>query len=76
LRTNVSDQCKASMIALHGQEKWDRAVEQQAAIDGAGGVAQSRALTPEEAALATGRGSKAARRSAPVWPRSCCSVWC
>ncbi|MDZ4135275.1 MAG: TRAP transporter large permease subunit, partial [Paracoccaceae bacterium] len=48
LRTNVGDQCKASMIALHGQEKWDRAVAQQAEIDAAGGVAQSTALTPDE----------------------------
>ncbi|THD82786.1 TRAP transporter large permease subunit [Aliigemmobacter aestuarii] len=48
LRTRVSDQCKASMIELHGQEKWDRAVAQQAEIDAAGGVAQSKALTPEE----------------------------
>lgn len=54
LRTNVSDQCKASMIELHGQEKWDRAVAQQEAIAASGGVEQSRALTPEErtAALA------------------------
>ncbi|SLN13143.1 Sialic acid TRAP transporter permease protein SiaT [Pseudoruegeria aquimaris] len=48
LRTNVSEQCQASMIELHGQEKWDMAVEQQKAIDEAGGVQQSRALTPEE----------------------------
>lgn len=48
LRTNVSERCQASMIALHGQEKWDRAVAQQEAIMAAGGVAQSRALTPEE----------------------------
>ncbi|QYK40266.1 MAG: TRAP transporter large permease subunit [Paracoccaceae bacterium] len=48
LRTNVPERCKASMIALHGQEKWDRAVAQQEAINTAGGVAQARALTPEE----------------------------
>jgi TRAP-type mannitol/chloroaromatic compound transport system permease large subunit len=52
LRTNVPERCKASMIALHGQERWDRAVAQQAAIDAAGGVAQARALTPEERAAA------------------------
>lgn len=52
LRTNVPDQCRDSMIALHGQEKWDRAVAQQAEIDAGGGVAQSRALTPEELAQA------------------------
>jgi TRAP-type mannitol/chloroaromatic compound transport system permease large subunit len=37
LRTNVSDRCRESMIALHGQEKWDRAVAQQQAIDAGGG---------------------------------------
>ncbi|MBK1635607.1 TRAP transporter large permease [Rhodovulum adriaticum] len=48
LRTNVSDQCKAAMIDLHGQEKWDRAVAQQQAIEAAGGVQQSRQLSAEE----------------------------
>ncbi|WP_343082087.1 TRAP transporter large permease [Ostreiculturibacter nitratireducens] len=48
LRTNVSEQCKASMIELHGQEKWDQAVAQQAAIDEAGGLEQSVKRTPEE----------------------------
>ncbi|MDP2080316.1 MAG: TRAP transporter large permease subunit [Pseudotabrizicola sp.] len=48
LRTNVSAQCQASMIALHGQERWDEAVTEQAAIAEAGGVAQARALTAEE----------------------------
>ncbi|HSF65625.1 MAG TPA: TRAP transporter large permease subunit [Paracoccaceae bacterium] len=48
LRTNVSEQCKASIIDLHGQEKWDRAIAQQAEIDAAGGVAESRSLSPEE----------------------------
>lgn len=48
LRTNVSPQCQASMIALHGQERWDAAVAEQAAIAQAGGATQSRALTPEE----------------------------
>ncbi|MEO0991045.1 MAG: TRAP transporter large permease subunit [Pseudomonadota bacterium] len=38
LRTNVSDQCKASMIELHGQAAWDQAVEEQAAINASGGV--------------------------------------
>ncbi|GAB4282024.1 MAG: hypothetical protein Kow0058_00290 [Roseovarius sp.] len=50
LRTNVSPKCKASMIALHGQEAWDRAVAEQAAIDAAGGVEQSHALSDEEMA--------------------------
>ncbi|WP_319823620.1 TRAP transporter large permease [Thalassovita sp.] len=48
LRTNVSDECKVSMIELHGQEKWDAAVAEQAAIDQAGGVAQSERLSQEQ----------------------------
>lgn len=48
LRTNVSEPCKAAMIDLHGQERWDRAVAEQKAIDDAGGVPESRALSPEE----------------------------
>ncbi|MBE0453839.1 TRAP transporter large permease [Roseovarius autotrophicus] len=50
LRTNVSPQCKASMIELHGQEAWDAAVVQQAAIDESGGVTASVRLSPEEIA--------------------------
>jgi len=54
LRTNVGEECKASMIALHGQEAWDAAAAQQAAIDAAGGVEQGRKLNDEEhAALVT-----------------------
>ena len=48
LRTNVSPSCQAAMIELHGQEAWDASVAQQAEIDAAGGVQQSRELTPEE----------------------------
>ena len=48
LRTNVSDECKASMIELHGQDKWDAAIAQQDAIDASGGVTQSERLTDEE----------------------------
>ena len=33
LRTNVSERCRASMMELHGQEKWDRSVAQQQALD-------------------------------------------
>ncbi len=52
LRTNVSEQCKGSMIKLHGQEKWDRAVAEQAAIDAAGGgkSQEDRTRTPEQMA--------------------------
>ncbi|MBF9036472.1 TRAP transporter large permease subunit [Rhodobacterales bacterium HKCCE2091] len=48
LRTNVSESCQAAMIEHHGQEAWDRAVAEQAAIDAAGDAARSRELTPEE----------------------------
>ena len=48
LRTNVSEQCQASMIELHGQAAWDAAIQQQQEIDAAGGTQESRALTPEE----------------------------
>ena len=48
LRTNVSDECAASMIELHGQETWDEALAQQAAIDEAGGVAEAQKLTEQE----------------------------
>lgn len=50
LRTSVNEQCQASMIDLHGQEAWDIAVAEQAAIDEAGGVQDSRQLTEEERA--------------------------
>ena len=50
LRTNVSEQCAASMIELHGQEAWDAALAQQTAINEAGGVVESRLLTDEERA--------------------------
>ncbi|MCU0911060.1 MAG: TRAP transporter large permease subunit [Rhodobacteraceae bacterium] len=48
LRTNVSAQCQASMIALHGQERWDAAIAQQAEIDAAGGVQAAHERSPEE----------------------------
>ncbi|MEL7013104.1 MAG: TRAP transporter large permease subunit [Pseudomonadota bacterium] len=52
LRTNVSEECQASMIDLHGQDAWDAAVAQQAEIDAAGGVTQSVELSEEERAAA------------------------
>ena len=52
LRTNVGEECKASMIELHGQEAWDTAVAEQAAIDAAGGDIESHKLTDEEMAAA------------------------
>ena len=48
LRTNVSPECQASMIELHGQEAWDAAVTEQEAIADAGGVQQSERLSLEE----------------------------
>ncbi|MBE1282380.1 MAG: TRAP transporter large permease subunit [Rhodobacteraceae bacterium] len=52
LRTNVSEECKASMIDLHGQAAWDTAVAEQEALDAAGGVAQTERLTDEQIAEA------------------------
>ncbi|NOD95838.1 TRAP transporter large permease subunit [Ruegeria sp. HKCCD6228] len=52
LRTNVSEECKVSMIDLHGQAAWDQAVAEQEAIDAAGGAAESQRLTEEELAAA------------------------
>ncbi len=48
LRTNVGEDCAASMIALHGQDAWDAALAQQSEIDAAGGVAEARELSDEE----------------------------
>ncbi len=52
LRTNVSDECRQSMIELHGREKWDRSVATQATIDAAGEEGGRHALTEEELASA------------------------
>ena len=52
LRTNVSEQCQASMIELHGQEKWDNAVAVNAEIAENGGVQEARELSEEEIAAA------------------------
>ncbi len=61
LRTNVPEQCKKSMIALHGREKWDLAVAQQARINAEGGAKEAKARTPEELEAAR----KAAIAAAP-----------
>ncbi|QBF31473.1 TRAP transporter large permease subunit [Thalassococcus sp. S3] len=63
LRTNVGPECQASMIELHGQVAWDRALAEQAAIDEAGGVQQSTRLSPEE--IAAARDAKIAN-AAPI----------
>ncbi|WP_120501578.1 TRAP transporter large permease subunit [Roseovarius sp. EL26] len=52
LRTNVGEQCQASMIELHGQESWDAAIAEKEAIAAAGGVQQSVALSDEEVTAA------------------------
>ena len=52
LRTNVSEQCQASMIALHGQDAWDQAISEAEAIAAQGGVEASQKLTEEEIAAA------------------------
>ncbi|KAE9625489.1 TRAP transporter large permease subunit [Parasedimentitalea maritima] len=52
LRTSVGAECQASMIELHGQETWNLAVSEQAAIDEAGGVTESTRLSDEDLAAA------------------------
>ncbi|MGD9293530.1 MAG: TRAP transporter large permease subunit [Roseobacter sp.] len=52
LRTNVSEQCQAAMIDLHGQETWDRAVAERAASAESGQSDDVVALTEEERAAA------------------------
>ncbi len=52
LRTNVSEECKISMIELHGQEAWDIAIAQQEEIAAAGGQQQSERLSDDELATA------------------------
>ncbi|MEM6578064.1 MAG: TRAP transporter large permease subunit [Pseudomonadota bacterium] len=52
LRTNVSEQCQAAMIDLHGQEAWDAAVAERAALESAGQSDALVELTEEERAAA------------------------
>ncbi len=47
LRTNVGPECQAAMIDLHGQEAWDTAVTEQAAIEAAGGQQASEKLSED-----------------------------
>ncbi|WP_010140418.1 TRAP transporter large permease subunit, partial [Oceanicola sp. S124] len=63
LRTNVSETCQAAMIELHGQAKWDTALEQTRAIMAAGGVEQGHELSAEEIEAAIAAKASAA---APV----------
>jgi TRAP-type C4-dicarboxylate transport system permease large subunit len=50
LRTRVGEDCAAAMQELHGDEAWNAALAEQAAIDDAGGVEAARALSDEERA--------------------------
>ncbi len=52
LRTNVSPQCAEAMIELHGQERWDRAVEQAEVLATSGVSTELRELSAEEIAAA------------------------
>ncbi|MEN8748403.1 TRAP transporter large permease subunit [Marivita sp.] len=52
LRTNVSEQCQAAMIDLHGQDAWDESVAQRAAMADAGDTGEVVELTEEERAAA------------------------
>ncbi|MFK7791424.1 MAG: TRAP transporter large permease subunit [Devosiaceae bacterium] len=52
LRTNVTDQCQAAMIELHGQDAWDLAVEERATIQAAGGAEEAHELSEEELVVA------------------------
>ena len=60
LRTNVGEECQASMIELHGQEAWDLAMAQTAEIEASGGVAESVKLTEDELAEAISNKESAA----------------
>ncbi|MGA9251668.1 MAG: TRAP transporter large permease subunit [Roseobacter sp.] len=52
LRTNVSEQCQASMIELHGQEAWDIAVAERQVATDAGDTGEVVERTEEERAEA------------------------
>ncbi|MBC6438744.1 MAG: TRAP transporter large permease subunit [Rhodobacteraceae bacterium] len=52
LRTNVPEQCQAAMIGLHGQEAWDRAVEERTALQTAGTADQGVTELSEEELVA------------------------
>ncbi|MEO0637295.1 MAG: TRAP transporter large permease subunit [Pseudomonadota bacterium] len=62
LRTNVSPQCQAAMIELHGQDAWDQAVAERAAIADAS-TTEAGEPTEEEAAAAQ---AAALENAAPI----------
>ena len=53
LRTDVSPECRAAMIELHGQETWDRAVARKAEIAASG--AETASTQRSEAEIAAAR---------------------
>ncbi|KAA2316795.1 TRAP transporter large permease subunit [Pseudooceanicola sediminis] len=63
LRTNVSDSCKAAMIDLHGQARWDAAVAETQAIAASGGLDTGHRLNDAEIAAAV---DAKADRAAPI----------
>lgn len=63
LRTNVSPQCQEAMIELHGQDAWDRAVEERAAIQASGGGEEAHERSEEEMAVAR---AEALENTAPI----------
>ncbi|MGB3406359.1 MAG: TRAP transporter large permease subunit [Jannaschia sp.] len=63
LRTNVSPDCQAAMIDLHGQAAWDAAVAEQSAIDAAGGVQLAQQRTEEQLVAAR---AAAVTNAAPI----------
>jgi TRAP-type mannitol/chloroaromatic compound transport system permease large subunit len=60
LRTSVSEQCQVAMIDLHGQDAWDTAVAEQAAIANSGDTQKSERRTDEEIASLTADAVQAA----------------
>jgi TRAP-type mannitol/chloroaromatic compound transport system permease large subunit len=63
LRTNVSDQCQAAMIELHGQDAWDQAVAEREAIQASGGGEEAHERSEEEMAVAR---AEALENTAPI----------
>ena len=48
LRTNVSEACAAAMQKLHGMTAWQQALSEQANLNAAGGITETRALNAVE----------------------------
>jgi len=63
LRTNVSDQCQAAMIELHGQDAWDQAVAERAEIIASGSGEEAHERTEEEMVVAR---AEALENTAPI----------